>query len=187
MLRGQRDLDRLIKGTDYANLDLLPADFSYRNMDLQLSAAKRPGLQLQRLLRQLSAEFDYLFLDCPPSISLLSENVFRAADALLIPTIPTTLSVRTYEQLQRFIQDNGIDGVKRLPFFSMVDRRKRMHLDILETMPKKFPELLATEIPYAAEIEQMGIYRQPLFGYVASGSGAASAYRALWQEVRRVI
>jgi cellulose biosynthesis protein BcsQ len=187
MLRGKYDLDLLIKGTDYPNLDLLPADFSYRNMDLQLDAAKKPAAQLLRLLRPLSAEFDYLFLDCPPSISLLSENVFRAADALLIPTIPSTLSVRTYEQLLNFLHDNRIKGVKRLPFFSMVDRRKRMHLDILAAMPERFPELLATEIPYAAEIEQMGLYRQPLLGYAQRGSNAATAYLALWQEVKQRI
>ena len=86
MLSGRRDIDGLIKGTDFEKLDLLPADFSYRNMDLMLGEAKKPVRQLLRLLRPLSEEFDRIFLDCPPSISLVSENIFRAADALLIPT-----------------------------------------------------------------------------------------------------
>ena len=99
MLRGKRDLDEVIKGSDYANLDLLPADFSYRNMDLLLGDSKKPALQLLKLLRPLAQHYDLVVLDCPPSISLVSENIFRAADALLLPTIPTTLSLRTMEQL----------------------------------------------------------------------------------------
>ena len=92
---------RVIKGTDHERLDLLPADFSYRHMDLALDATKRPTRRSARLLAPLAAEYDYVFLDCPPSISLVSESVFEAADALLVPLIPATLSSRTFEQLER--------------------------------------------------------------------------------------
>ena len=54
------------------------------------------------MLEPLRGEYEYMFLDCPPSISLVSESVFEAADALLVPIIPATLSSRTFEQLERW-------------------------------------------------------------------------------------
>jgi chromosome partitioning protein len=183
MIQGKREVDDKIKGTDFENLDLLPADFSYRNMDLLLGEAKKPAKQLLRLLRPLSLEYDRIFLDCPPSISLVSENIFRAADALLVPTIPTTLSLRTYTQLVDFLQGHKVTSVQMMPFFSMVDRRKRMHLDMLEHLPGQFPELLDNYIPYASDVERMGIYRAPLGSY-APNSVAERAYEQLWQEVK---
>ncbi|AKH21823.1 ParA family protein [Sedimenticola thiotaurini] len=182
MLKGKRELDRLIKGSDFENLDLLPADFSYRNMDLMLGEAKGPVKQLLRLLRPLAEEYDRIYLDCPPSISLVSENIFRAADALLVPTIPTTLSLRTYEQMVEFLAGHKVGNVKRMPFFSMVDRRKRMHLDMIKQLPERFPELLKAHIPYASDVERMGHFRAPL-GSFAPRSAAAIAYDALWQEL----
>ena len=176
-------LDGMIKGTDFDNLDLLPADFSYRNMDLVLGEMKKPAKQLLQLLHPLSVEFDLILLDCPPNISLVSENIFSAADALLIPTIPTTLSMRTYQQLLEFLTDHDITGSERMPFFSMVDRRKRLHLDMIEQQPDIFPELLKTHIPYASDIEKMGLHRAPL-GYFAPSSNAEQAYEALWEEVK---
>ncbi len=183
MIKGKRELDGQIKGSDFDLLDLLPADFSYRNMDLMLGEAKKPVRQLLKLLRPLSREYDRIFLDCPPSISLVSENIFRAADALLVPNIPITLSMRTYEQLVDFLDGHKVSNVERMPFFSMVDRRKRMHLDTLENIPKQYPELLSTYIPYASDVERMGIYRAPLGSY-ALHSVAGRAYEALWKEVK---
>ncbi len=183
MIRGRRELDGLIKGTDFDNLDLLPADFSYRNMDLMLGETKKPAKQLLRLLRPLSEEFDNIFLDCPPSISLVSENIFRAADALLVPSIPTTLSMRTYQQLLDFLQGHRVHGVELMPFFSMVDRRKRMHLDIMERMPDLYPEAMESAVPYASDVEKMGLHRAPLASF-APRSPAARAYRLLWDEVK---
>ena len=182
MVKGKRDLDELIKGSDFENLDLLPADFSYRNMDLMLGESKGPVKQLLRLLRPLSEEFDRIYLDCPPSISLVSENIFRAADALLVPTIPTTLSLRTYQQLVEFLHGHKVVDVKRMPFFSMVDRRKRMHLEMIRQLPERYPEMLASHIPYASDVERMGVHRAPL-GSFAPNSVAGRAYQALWQEL----
>ena len=182
LIKGKRDFDGLIKGTDFENLDLLPADFSYRHMDLLLGDAKKPTHQLQRLLRPLSEEYDYVFLDCPPSISLVSENVFAAADILLLPMIPTTLSIRTLSQLVDFFRQHSHKGIRVLPFFSMVDRRKNMHLDVMQNLPKKLKGMLTAYVPYASDVERMGIHRTPV-GEFAPDSLAAKAYEALWREV----
>lgn len=182
LARGKRTLDDVVKGTDFDSLDLIPADFSYRNMDLRLNDASKPARQLVRLLRPLRNEYDVLILDCPPSISLVSENVFRAVDALLIPMIPSTLSVRTYEQLIRHLGKSDLDDVERLPFFSMVDLRKRMHKDIVAQLPARFPEVLPTAIPYASQVELMGQHRAPI-GSFAPVSKPAQSYSDLWLDV----
>jgi cellulose biosynthesis protein BcsQ len=183
LVRGQRELDGLIKGSDFENLDLLPSDLSYRNMDLALGETRKPTKQLLRLLRPLSYEYDRIILDCPPSISLVSENIFRAADVLLVPMIPTTLSMRTYQQILDFFSGHGIGNVELMPFFSMVDRRKRMHQDMLEQLPTIYSELLSTYIPYASDVEKMGVHRAPLACY-AQSSPAMRAYNSLWEEVK---
>jgi chromosome partitioning protein len=188
LIRGTKALDDAIKGTDFENLDLLPADFTYRNMDLILggvdksTADKKPTRKIAQLLRPLAAEYDHVFLDCPPSISLVSENVMHAADVLLVPLIPTTLSVRTLDQLTEFVA--GFHG--RQPevraFFSMVDRRKRLHQEITEKLLAERSGVAATPIPALSLIERMSVERAPLTAF-APRSQAARAFRALWDEL----
>ena len=109
-------MDDAIKGTDFDGLDLLPADFTYRNMDLLLGGADakneqgksistgRKPRRIAWLARPAGAtDYDVVFLDCPPSISLVSENILHAVDTLLVPIIPTTLSERTFDQITGFI------------------------------------------------------------------------------------
>ncbi len=180
---GKRQVDNRLKGTDFDRLDLLPADFSFRHLDLKLGAAKRPAGQLQRVLRPLADDYDLVILDCPPSISLVSENVFSAADALLLPVIPTTLSLRTLEQLQRFLARGPAKTLPLLPFYSMVDPAMEMHRQVLERLPPGQDGMLESQIPYAGDVERMGIERAPVLEY-APDSPAAQAYRVLWKEVR---
>ncbi|MEJ2423166.1 MAG: AAA family ATPase [Candidatus Thiodiazotropha sp.] len=184
LISGKVDLEEVVKATDFENLDMLPADFSYRNMDLQLEDAKKPTKQLLKLLRPLSQAYDYVFLDCPPSISLVSENIFRAAEGLLLPLIPTTLSLRTYAQLLDFLDGHRITGLELMPFFSMVDRRKRMHLDVMNNLQETDKELLETQIPYASDVEKMGLHRMPVQAF-APNSLAAKAYQSLWADVQK--
>jgi chromosome partitioning protein len=179
LLSGKTDPESRIKGTDYDLLDLLPADFSYRHMDLHLEGAKRPRHQLARVLEPLASEYEYVFLDCPPSISLASESVFDAADALLIPLLPATLSARTLDR----IDEVADAGTRRLPFFSMADSRKRMHRDVMQKFVAERPEMLRTVVPLAADVERMGQARAPLEEFAPRG-GAAVAFRELWQEIR---
>jgi cellulose biosynthesis protein BcsQ len=186
LLRRSRSLDDVIKATDFVGLDLVPADFSYRNMDLGLNDARKPVKQLRKLIKPLSKEYDFLFLDCAPSISLVSENVFYAADALLIPLIPTTLSLRTYRQLLRFFKKSPMDHVILLPFFSMVDHRKRLHRETMKLVTDEHEGVLETVIPYASQIELMGIRRAPLGSYDLH-STPSLAFEKLWKEIKSQI
>ena len=108
LVAGRRTLDEAIKETDFERLDLMPADFSYRNLDLDLDSTKRPTDRLRRLVAPLDDEYELVILDCPPSVSLVSENVVRASDVLLVPLIPAVLSLRTFDQLTDFV-----DGTAR--------------------------------------------------------------------------
>ena len=182
LVRGKSEVEPLIKGTDFERLDLLPADFSYRHMDLALDATKNPTRRLAKVLAPLAAEYDYVFLDCPPSISLVSESVFEAADALLVPLVPATLSSRTYEQLRQVVLENG-DGPSVLAFFSMYDRRKRLHREVMDDLWGEGGGMLHAAIPAAADVERMGVRRTAVAEF-APRSRAAQAYEELWREVR---
>jgi chromosome partitioning protein len=182
LLAGKRELPELILATGYPGLDLLPADFSYRNFAVQLAQRRHPTERLLKMSRSLREIYDVLFLDCPAGISLLSENVLRAADVALIPLLPTPLSVRMLTQLQQFITQEGWTDLALLPFFSMVDRRRSLHRELLETTRAQLPSLLTTEVPYRSEIERMSLERAPLPAH-APRSEAALIYAALWAEI----
>ncbi len=182
-IRGKQDLDSLIRGTDFEQLDLLRASFAYRNMDQTLAGTKKPLKHFARLIRPLATDYDCLIFDCPPGINLVSESIFFASDALLVPTIPTILSLRCLDQLTDHLKREGPDSLRVLPFFSMVDSRKSMHKQICNASGGKHVCCLETRIPYASLVEQMGVYRAPINVYAAR-SPAAYAYRALWDEIQ---
>ena len=182
LLRRKRSTSHYIKGTNYDNLDLLPSDTSYRNLDLVLDELKKPQKGLRRALKPLAKAYDYVFLDCPPSLSLLSENVLRAAEAVIVPVIPTPLSLRTYDQLTKFCRDEALDHVQMLPFFSMVDRRRKLHCQVVEEFARDHPSMLRAEIPYTSVIEQMSLHRAPVSTF-ARWTEASESYERLWREL----
>ncbi len=186
LIRGTKALDNAIKGTDFDCLDLLPSDFTYRKMDLLLGkkgTRPQPTSRIAHLLQPLAAEYDTVFLDCPPSISLVSENVLHATDILLVPLIPTTLSVRTLDQLTEFVAGFNGHRPQVRAFFSMVDRRKRLHREITTDLRAGRPDVAQTAIPALSLIERMSIERAPVTAF-APGTQAARAYQSLWSELR---
>jgi cellulose biosynthesis protein BcsQ len=185
LLSGKRELSELIMASGHDKLDVLPADFSYRNFDVHLSMRKKPTERLLKMSRPLQENYAALFLDCPPGISLLSENVLRAADVVIVPLLPTPLSVRMLAQLRDFIAAQGWGDVALLPFFSMVDRRKSLHHEVIASTRQEFPMILATEVPYSSEIERMTLRRAPLPSFAPS-SMAGQTYQALWAEIARL-
>jgi len=182
LLAGKCEVPELIVETGYANLDLLPSNLSYRKFDIHLNARKKPTERLLKISRVLHATYDVLFLDCPPGISLLSENVLHAADAAMVPLLPTPLSLRMLVQLQDFIETQGWPDLLLLPFFSMVDVRRSLHCELMADTRKQFPAVLDTEVPYWSEIERMSLRRAPLPA-LSPGGAATAIYAALWREM----
>jgi chromosome partitioning protein len=183
LLAGKRELPELILATGYAGLELLPADFSYRNFPQHLAARRHPTERLLKMSRPLGELYAALFLDCPAGISLLSENVLRAADVAVVPLPPAPLSLRMLRQLRDFISSAGWSDLTLLPFFSMVDRRRALHRELIASARAEFPGVLLTEVPYRSEIEGMSVRRAPLPA-CAPKSEAARIYAALWSEIR---
>lgn len=181
IIKNSSALEDSIKGTDYFGLDILPSDFSYRNLDIMLEDVKRPQQRIRKLLSSLEDEYDFIFMDCAPSISLTSESILFAAQVVLIPTIPTVLSLRTLDQLSQFCLKNEVD-TRLIPFFSMVDQRKEMHRDIIRHPPTGAEPPLETWIPYNSQIEKMGLHRAPVYSFDPNGI-AAKAYENLWRDL----
>jgi chromosome partitioning protein len=169
-----------IHATDDPAVHVVPADFSLRHFDLALDDTKHPTRRLAALLEPVADRYDVALLDCAPGITLTSESVFAAADALIVPTIPTTLSERTLEQLTDFLAGHP-PAPMVLPFASMVDRRKRLQRETVARL-LDLPGFLPTSISNASVIEQMGIQRSPVATF-APNSRTASAYRQLWADI----
>jgi chromosome partitioning protein len=132
----------------------------------------------------MKEHYDLLLMDCPPSISLLSENVFEAAELLLVPLIPTTLSLRTLDQLTGFLAELDKPPAMKA-FFSMVDSRKALHKDTVAELTSD-PRLLETAIPSVSNIERMGLDQLPVV-VSEPRSRAAVAFRRLWVDVQNTM
>ena len=186
LLRDRKQIEQSINGTDFENLDLLPAEFTHRTLDITFNSQSRRKQRLQLILEPLEKEYDLIILDTPPTINILAENIFNAADHLLIPLIPTTLSLNTYAQLHSFLVDHRYRTETVHTFFSFVDMRKNMHRELETWARQNIDGVLQSAIPYLSQVEQMGIYRQPVPAFAPSSS-ASRAYKDLWAELRLVV
>lgn len=182
LVSGKHSIEEYITDTVVPGLDLLPADRSWRKADVHLAERKHPTERLLRMSRALRSRYAALVLDCPPGMSLLSENVLRAADVLIVPVIPSPLAIRMLDELYAFIDREGLQDLAILPFCSMVDRRRSLHRELVAELHGRFPGLLATEVPYCSEIERMSVQRAPLAG-AGARSATARLYAALWREI----
>ena len=169
-MRGKSEVYELIKGTDFEQPGPVARGLLLPPHGSRAGPTKRPTRRIARVLEPLRDDYDWVFLDCPPSISLVSESVFEAADALLVPLIPATLSSRTFGQLTDVVRE----GPRVLAFFSMVDRRKRLHRDVMASMRAAHTSVLDAVIPAAADVERMGAA-----GPSSSSSRPADARRCL--------
>ena len=180
---GDDKLTEAIRGSDYENLDILPANMTFRNFDVFLSQMKQPRSRLKKALAAVRADYEVILLDCPPSISTLSEAVFRAAEVIVVPVIPSTLSQRTFEQLLAFFADHDWPTDKLHGVFSMVQGTKRLHSETMQALRRDHPGgFLTTQIAFASDVERMGLTRAPVTATLPN-SAAARAYRALCAEI----
>jgi cellulose biosynthesis protein BcsQ len=184
--RGGKPIFRSIKGTDYDNLDLLPADVTHRNLGITFNQLSRRKHRLDMVLKPLRNEYDYIFLDCPPTINILAENIFNAADVLLVPLMPTVLSSRAHTILLDFLKSNKYMVEEVYGYFSIVNRHNKMHRQMGLAMFTEFKNILQNPIPYDPHVEQMGIYREPVPAF-SPESPAAQAYRSLWTEIQKKV
>jgi len=183
--RSGADVEGLIQSTAYDKLHLLPADLHTRHLDTWLRKDGERDALSQRL-KPVNRRYDLVLLDCPPSLSHLADNVFTAADLVLVPTVPTHLSLRALKAVIDYYAEQGYTRNTLKPFYSMADRRRLLHRTLIEQPPKLIKDVCKTVIPYASAIERMGEHRAPVEVFESYGY-AAEAYRDLWKEVNALL
>jgi len=186
LVRGKAGLSDVVRATAEPRLDIVPAHDSYRALDLELDATKDPGRRLEKLLDPVAKRYDLVILDCPPGMSLLSESILVAADVIVVPLVPSPLSMRSLDQIVGMVA-----GMKRRKpeiagFLSMVDRRKTVHRDLAERLPRESEYVLPVVLPYSTLVERMGAERAPIATF-APRSAPAVAYDALWAGVSALL
>ncbi len=182
IITGKVELSEVILETDYYKLDIIPSDLSYRHIDTILDQVKKSKKRIKEALKDIKNDYDVAFLDCPPGISILAENIFHACDYIIVPTVPTPLCLNTYEQLVSFFEEDELDRSMLIPFFSMVEVRKSVHQSLMKELSKKMPNICQSFIPFLADVEKMGINRKPLMEF-SPKSKASVSYQALWHEI----
>jgi cellulose biosynthesis protein BcsQ len=187
VLEGDTPVGRLVKPTPYQRLSVIPADFSYRYLDIMLKKVEPPREALHRLLKPFSESYSLAVLDCPPSLSHLADNVFTAADLVLVPVVPTWLALRAFEQLREYFKSQGYPLKRLRPFYSMADRRRGLHRDLLESPPAVMEARMQAVIPYSSTVERMGEHRAPVAAFAPSDDPALLAYAELWLETASVL
>lgn len=182
LIRGKTEMDAAIRSTAYPNLDVLPADETYRRLELALDAAKKSTQRFAKMLESVSDHYDVVILDCPPGASLVATNALHAADLAVVPLVPSPLSLRSLAQVNEIIEVSDRPP-KVFAFLSMVDRRKLVHRSAAELLPREHPQVIDIVVPATVVIERMGAERAPIGAY-APGSEAARVFAQLWDYVR---
>lgn len=177
-------LQSLIQPSEYEHLDIIPADLSTRKLDLILDE-KSSKKQLKQVLKEVQQKYDFVFIDCPPGFSILADNIFTAADAVLMPVIPTTLSLRTYDIVKNYFDDKRIELEKLMCFFTMADARKSLHNEVMFSLNEDH-RFFEHYIPQLSDIERMGINQAPVTAFAPS-SRASQSYADLWEEIKEGI
>lgn len=114
LLKGKTPIAEFIHESDYECLDFIPSHTSFRNLDVKLDQEDGSNL-IKQWLAPLSEETSLVILDCPPSLSRLSEQVLKAADEVFVPVIPTWLSLNSWKQLLEFCEGQKAEAGQAAP------------------------------------------------------------------------
>lgn len=182
LLQGKSDARDAVKDTAYDRLELLPAEALYDSADIDLGEAKKSDQRVERVLRPLADDYDLIILDCPPGLSLLSTNIVNAAGLLLVPLVPSPLSLRTMDHVVALAATVEPPRPQVMAFFSMVEARRPLHRDVTARVQGKYADVAAATVPASAIVERMGQRRAPVEVF-APHSPAAAAFRSLWAEL----
>ena len=134
--------------------------------------------RLKKIIRQLSPSYDVVILDCPPGLSEVNDQVFEAADILLVPVTPNPLGFRAFEQIQGYLAERGGRPLEIFPVISMADKRKLLHRSFLEKH-HDWPVL-----PMSSRIENVAVRRAPVEAFAAR-SREAEILRDIWSDITK--
>lgn len=174
------DVAALIKRTPYDRLDVLASDQSLRHLDRHFHDLGKRG-RLAKVASNLSADYDRIIIDCPPGLTETSEQILRASDLVVVPVIPSALSQRSLDSITEYLQHKKAPQVVLAPVFSMVDRRRQLHLRELAAHPA-WPV-----IPMASAYERVSADRAPIGALLPRKSATVEAVAQLWRRIEKAL
>ncbi len=185
-LMGRVELEACVQKTVTDNLWIVPADIRLAGAELELVDLEKREYRLKHLLRTIETQYDFIFVDCPPSLSLLTLNALTAAQRVLIPIQceyyaleGVTSLMNTVNRVKHtFNPGLDIEGV----VLTMLDGRTNLGLQVVDQVKKHFKHrVYATAIPRNVRLGEAPSHGLPIHMYDPRSIGADS-YRRLAQE-----
>jgi len=180
-------IQEAIQETIFKNLHILPATIELAGAEVELVSALSRETKLKRALDQIKKNYDYVIIDCPPSLGLLTLNSLTAADSVLMPIQCEFYALEGVSQLMntvKLVQQNlnsdlTLEGV----LLTMYDSRTKLSMQVAEEVKNHFQErVYQTVIPRNVRLSEAPSYGQPIIEYDPKSKGA-EVYRALAKEV----
>lgn len=189
VLVGERTATEVILDSHRPNLQILPASVELAGAEVELTnmADDERAFRLKMALDEIRPNFDFILIDCPPSLGQLTVNALTAADGVIIPIQCEYLALEGLTQLKNTI-DLVVKALNpRLVIFgiimTMYDGRTNLALQVVEEVKKYFPEqIFNTVVPRSVRLSEAPSYGQSIFEYDPASRGA-QAYKILTQEV----
>lgn len=180
-------INDLILDTELTFLKIIPSDLDLIGAEIELVPFPDRESRLKRAIQDLRDRFDYILIDCPPSLGLITVNSLTASDSVLIPLQCEYLPMEGLSQLIktiRLIKNNLNPGLKiEGILLTMVDKRNNLSHQVTEEVRKHFPELVfQTVIPRNVRLSECPSFGKPIILYDA-GSRGAESYLELAQEI----
>lgn len=173
--------------TKYKNLSVCPSDVDLAGAEIELVSVNKREYILKKALEKVKKEYDYIIIDCPPSLGLLTLNAFACADSVLIPIQCEYYALEGLGQLTNTItslkksinSDIEIEGI----LLTMFDKRTNLSTLVYEEVKKFFPEkVFKTVIPRNVRLSEAPSFGEPILSYDKLSKGAF-AYKALAKEL----
>jgi chromosome partitioning protein len=189
-LLGQGGLLEKVQQTTFERLSIIPSEVDLCGVDIELARAENHLHQVTRCLGPVldSQRFDYVFIDCPPSLGILTLNAFAAADGVLVPLQCEYYALEGISMLNRImmqLHDNGVNPRLELMgvVMTMYDGRIKLAQQVVDEVREHFGErVFETTIPRSTRLAEAPSFGKPIIHYDKFSSGAA-AYELLAQEV----
>ncbi len=181
------DVKETIKQSKVENLSIVPATISLAGAEIELVPTISREVRLKKALEKVKGDFDYIIIDCPPSLGLLTINALTASDAVVIPVQCEYYALEGLSQLLstvRLVQkhlnhDLMIDGV----LLTMLDARTNLGIQVIEEVKKYFQDkVYRTIIPRNVRLSEAPSHGEPIIIYDAKSRGA-EVYLELAKEV----
>ncbi len=186
LLIGQGTSQEAVQITPYKNVSVLPSSMNLAGAEIELVEMERRENRLKAVLAPLREQYDYIFIDCPPSLGLLTLNALCAADTVLVPIQCEFYALEglsqlmaTVRQVKRLYNPHlDIEGI----LLTMYDGRLNLTQQVVSEVKRFFPKkVFATPIPRSVRLSEAPSYGKPI-NYYDKNSKGAQAYDRLAQE-----